>query len=342
VPRGRFARAAGLRARGTVTTFARRVVTALLDLLVVKPIAVFVWWLSNRANSIDFAERGELRRRIGQALREGRPVLIACNHLSWFDDPVIPMAIFRTGERSMAELAVIAIGVLLCWGLPDGGFLEALAIAATVLAAVGSACCGAHKAWWTLGDLVNLSDASVLRGKLELVRGQSPGSAIRVALKIADVAIRSFMRTETVRTIFVDRRPGEQARSARLRAFERTLEIAARPETIWVFFEGGRSRVPGRIAPARHGIGSLALALTERGFRPLLIAVSHRGMERVIPPGASRFLSSGHRVAARWNEVDVGSMASEHAGHPQGFADAVREEVVRLQAELGMAGSGDA
>jgi len=328
--------------RGAVARIARLVTTTLLDLVAAKPIAIFVWWLSTRANSIDFARRGELRWRIRRALREGRPVLVACNHVSWFDDPVIPMTLFRTGQRATAELAAIGIGVLLYWALPEGRFLERLALAATLLMATGFARFGVNKSWWTLGDLVNLSDASVLRNKLELVRGAPPGPGLRALLKIADGAIRSFMRTATVKTIFVDRRPGEEARSARERALEQTLEIAARPEVFWIFFEGGRSKVPGVIAPARRGLGSLALALTERGLRPLLIAVSHRGMEHVIPPGAPRFVSSGHRVAVRWTELDAGRMTRGYAGDPQAFADSVRDEVVRLQTDGGMPGSRDA
>ena len=53
-----------------------------------------------------FRERGELHRRVRRAVRAGRPVLFASNHVSMFDDPVVPMALFRTGSRAAAELAV--------------------------------------------------------------------------------------------------------------------------------------------------------------------------------------------------------------------------------------------
>ena len=60
-----------------------------------KPIAIFVWWLSNRANRIEFQERAELCTLVEVAARGGRPVLFASNHLSMFDDPVLPMALYR-------------------------------------------------------------------------------------------------------------------------------------------------------------------------------------------------------------------------------------------------------
>ena len=68
-----------------------------------KPIAIFVWWLSNRANRIEFQERAELRRRVEAAARGVRPVLFASNHLSMFDDPVLPMALYRMGFRAVAD-----------------------------------------------------------------------------------------------------------------------------------------------------------------------------------------------------------------------------------------------
>jgi hypothetical protein len=77
-----------------------RIVSAVLDLIAMKPIAIFVWWLPNRANRIDFQERAELRRRVEAASRGGRPVLFASNHLSMFDDPVLPMALYRMGSRA--------------------------------------------------------------------------------------------------------------------------------------------------------------------------------------------------------------------------------------------------
>ena len=78
---------------------ARTLATALLDLLLLKPIAIFVWWFSTRKNRMHFEQRRELRRRVDRALAAGRPVILASNHVSWFDDPVIPMALYRTGER---------------------------------------------------------------------------------------------------------------------------------------------------------------------------------------------------------------------------------------------------
>jgi hypothetical protein len=62
------------------------IVSAVLDLIAMKPIAIFVWWLSNRANRIEFQDRAELRRWVAAAARGGRPVLFASNHLSMFDD----------------------------------------------------------------------------------------------------------------------------------------------------------------------------------------------------------------------------------------------------------------
>ena len=306
-------------------------VTLVLDLLAVKPIAVFVWWFSTRANTIDFPERAELRQRIDRALAAGRPVLLASNHVSWFDDPVIPIALYRTGQRALLELAALVSLIALCWALPPAILPHPLGVAASLAGAAASARFGVRKVWWTLGDLVNLSDASVLRGKLALTRGAPPGWLQRAALRIADPTIRFFMRTGSVKTVLVDRRPGEDAKRTRDRAVAETLEIAERLEPIWVFFEGGRSKRIGEIAPARRGIGSLVLGLRERGHRPLVVALYHRGMERLIPPGAPRFLSYGHRVAVRWSELDVDASEAAGSADPQAIADAVRAEVVRLK-----------
>jgi len=307
-------------------------VTLVLDLLAVKPIAVFVWWFSTRANTIDFLERAELRHRIDRALAAGRPVLLASNHVSWFDDPVIPIALYRTGQRALLELAALVSLIALCWALPPAILPHPLGVAASLAGAAASARFGVRKVWWTLGDLVNLSDASVLRGKLALTRGAPPGWLQRAALRIADPTIRFFMRTGSVKTVLVDRRPGEDAKRTRDRAVAETLEIAERLEPIWVFFEGGRSKRIGEIAAARRGIGSLVLGLRERGHRPLVVALYHRGMERLIPPGAPRFLSYGHRVAVRWSELDVDASEAAGSADPQAIADAVRAEVVRLKA----------
>jgi len=305
--------------------------TLALDLVALKPIAIFVWWFSHRANTIRFVERGELRRRIDRALSNGRPVVVAINHVSWFDDPVIPMALYRTGQRAGLELLALAALVILCGALPPQILPPPAGIAIGVAGAVGIALRGARKVWWTVGDLANLSDASVLRGKFSLTRSAPPGPVLRLVLAIADVAIPSFMRSGTVRTIFVDRGPGAQAKQARARALAKVVHLAARPEPVWIFFEGGRSRVPGEIAPARRGVGSLVLALLERGRRPLVIVVCHRGMERLIPPGGSRFLSFGHLVEVRWAEFDVDASEAVARRDAQAVADAVRRVVLQLQ-----------
>jgi len=314
----------------------RALTTAFLDLLLLKPIALFVWWFASGANHVDFAERRELRRRVERAIASGRPVLIASNHVSWFDDPVIPMTLYRTGPRAAAEFVALAAWIALCWLDPLDLAPAGLRAGAALIAAWGVGRFGANKVWWTLGDRVNLSDASVLRGKLEITRaGRPPGLLLRMLLAVADPAIRHFMRSDTVRTVQVDRRPGEEPKRARARALEQARAIAARPEPFWIFFEGGRSKQPGTIAPARRGIGSLALGLRADGHDPLLVAVSHRGMERLIPPGGRRFLSFGHEVEVRWSELDLDALAERSAGDAQALADEVRREVVRLQQPAG-------
>ena len=321
----RFGRSAG---RSVSSRWARRLATAVLDLVVFKPIAVFVAWLSFRANRIDFEGREQLFDRVQCALRRGRPVLLASNHVSWFDDPVIPMALFRAGRRASFELGGLAVWFALCATAPA---LDAVVRAsAAVAGALALAFVGVNKAWWTLGALENLSDASVLRGKLALTRARAPGPLLRVILAVADPAIRLFMRSDTVKTVLVDRRPGEDARRSRERALEQAVAIAAEPAIVWVFFEGGRSKTPGVIAPARRGIGALALRLRDRGHDPLVVAISHRGMEHVIPPGAPRFFSSGHRVTVRWAELDR-EIRDAAPGGEQAVADAVRKAVVTLQ-----------
>jgi 1-acyl-sn-glycerol-3-phosphate acyltransferase len=307
-------------------------VALILDLVVLKPIALFVGWFSKRANTIHFDRRRELLSRIEQALAAGRPVLVASNHVSWFDDPVIPMALHRSGERVLLELGALALLGLACWALPASLLPPPLGKLAVLAGAALCARFGARKVWWTLGALENLSDASVLRGKLAIKHGGLPGPWQRALLAVADRAIPAFMRSGTVRTVFVDRRPGEDAKRVRARAIARTIGIARRPEPVWVFFEGGRSKVPGEIAPARRGIGSLWLGLRDAGAQPLLIALSHRGMERLIPPGAPRFLSFGHEVFVRWSELDLDRSEAAGSRDPQAIADAVRSEVVRLQA----------
>jgi 1-acyl-sn-glycerol-3-phosphate acyltransferase len=307
-------------------------VTLALDLAVLKPIALFVWWFSARANTLHFDRRREMRQRIERALASGRPVLVASNHVSWFDDPVIPMALYRTGERAGLELAAVLALALVCWALPPAWLPPPLGVAAVLVALAASARLGARKVWWTLGDLVNLSDASVLRGKLAITRGGSPRRGQRGLLAAADRVIPWFMRTGSVRTLFVDRRPGEDAKRTRARALAQTLEIARRPEPVWVFFEGGRTRKPPELAPARHGIGSLVLGLRACGADPLVIALYHHGMERLIPPGAPRFLGFGHQVRVRWAEFELERSEAAGSDDPQQVADAVRSEAARLQA----------
>jgi hypothetical protein len=131
--------------------------------------------------------------------------------------------------------------------------------------------------------------------------------------------------------VFVDRRGSEHARRTNARATDRTLDVAERLEPVWVFFEGGRTKTPGVIAPARHGIGTLILGARERGRRPWVGVVYHRGMERLIPPGGSHFLSSGHVVEVRWTEFDVEGSKAVGEGDAQAVADAIRAEAMRLQ-----------
>jgi len=73
------------------------------------------------------------------------------------------------------------------------------------------------------------------------------------------------------------------------------------------------------------------LGLRERGHQPLVVVVYHRGMERLIPPGGSRFLSYGHQVDVDWSLFDMDS-SNAAASSAQAVADAVRDTAVRLQA----------
>lgn len=313
-----------------VRRVSRAATTLILDVLIIKPIGIFVWWFSRWANSIHFHGRQQLLHRIRSAQADGRPVLVAVNHVSWFDDPVIPMTLYGTGQQASLEFVALGGFVTLCWLLTP----EILSPPAVVIAggagAAAIALLGARKVWWTLGDLVNLSDASVLHGKFALTRKAPPGPLLGAVLRLADSAIPWFMRSDSTKTVFVDRRPGEEGKRARARAVAMTLGLAERLEPVWVFFEGGRSRIPGIIAPARRGIGSLVLGLQERGYRPLVVVVYHHGMERLIPPGGSRFLSYGHHVEVRWSTFDAG-LSNAVADDAQAIADAVREVAVRLQ-----------
>lgn len=315
----------------------RGTTTLILNFFVIKPIAIFVWGFSQWANRLHFHDRRELLRRLKRARAEGRPVLVAANHVSWFDDPVIPMALYATGQRAGLELVAVA-SLLVAWRLLPAPVIPNVVAAAAGLAAVAAAALlGARKLWWTLGDRVNLSDASVLEGKLALTRKAPPGPLLRALLRIADAAIPWFMRSGATKTVLLDRRPGNEAKRDRASAVSTALALAERLEPVWVFFEGGRTRVPGEIAPARHGIGSLVQGLRERGHEPLVVVVVHRGMERLIPPGGSRFLSCGHTVDVDWDLFEMDRVRAT-VDDAQAIADAVREVAVRLQASTRLPG----
>jgi 1-acyl-sn-glycerol-3-phosphate acyltransferase len=308
-------------------------VSPLLNLLLAKPISIFAWWLYARANRTTFHGRAELARRGKRARRAGRPVLFASNHLSMFDDPVVPMALFRTGPRAAGELSCLAILLILWWAIPPVLIpTEVLAGSATAYAVV-IALLGARKSWWSIGDLVNFGGASTLRGKMESGQERPLSAAVRVLLAVADPIIFFFMRSATVRTVLVDRRPGEEGRQSRPRAVRSAIERAARGEQIWVFFEGGRSREPDEIRPARAGIGQVVKRLEARGIRPVVIAIHHRGLEHVIPISSRRWLTSGHRIDIRWSELNLeGDGARGIAGRdPREIAGDIRAAVVRLQ-----------
>ncbi len=144
-----------------------------------KPIAIFIWWLSNRANRIEFQERAELRRLVEATARGGRPVLFASNHLSMFDDPVLPMALYRMGFRAVAELSALTALLVACWVVPAGAVPPVVLRGAALSWAVVIVVFGARKVWWSLGDLVNFSGASALRGKLEIGRTRPARSGRR-------------------------------------------------------------------------------------------------------------------------------------------------------------------
>ncbi len=217
-------------------------VSILLNLVLAKPISIFVWWLHAWANHTTFHGRSELARRVKRARRAGDPVLFASNHLSMFDDPVIPMALFRTGPRAAAELSGFA-ALLLLWRVTPPTIASSEVLVASLIAyALAIALLGARKTWWSIGDLVNFSGASALRGKMESGRDRPLSLPARLLLDVADPVVFFFMRSATVKTVLVDRRPGEEGKRSRIRAAERGIELAAEGEQIWIFFEGGRSR----------------------------------------------------------------------------------------------------
>jgi len=306
--------------------------TALLHVLVAKPISIFVWWLAEGANRCVFDDRARLARLARAAQQEGRPVVFASNHVSMFDDPVLPMTLFRTGPRAAAELATLLFLIAL-WGFGPAPLARSTWLGGLALCVgIAFALFGAHKIWWSLGDLVNFSGASALRGKLETGRARPLTAPLRAALALADPAIFHFMRSGAVKTVMVDRRPGADARDARARSVAATIEIAARGEPVWVFFEGGRSRDPERIAPARAGIGSIALELERRGLHPAVFAIHHRGLEQIIPISSRRWITSGHTIEVHWCEVKLETCsAPPEPDDAQRVADQIREAVVGLQ-----------
>jgi 1-acyl-sn-glycerol-3-phosphate acyltransferase len=310
-------------------------VSILLNLLLAKPISIFVWWLHAGANQTSFRGRRELARRVKRARRAGDPVLFASNHLSMFDDPVVPMALFRTGPRAAAELFCLA-ALLLLWRVTPPTLVPAEILVGCLIAySLGIALLGARKTWWSIGDLVNFSGASALRGKMESSRNGPLPLPARAFLAILDPVVFFFMRSATVKTVLVDRRAGEGGKRSRARAAERGIELAAGGEQIWIFFEGGRTRIPDEIRPARRGIGQLVKGLQARGIRPLIIAVHHRGLEQVIPISSRRWLTSGHRIDIRWSECDVEGGVGHATTDPdaQRIAEEIRATVARLQSD---------
>lgn len=319
-------------------------VSILLNLVLAKLISIFVWWLHARANRTTFHGRAELLRRVKRARKAGDPVLFASNHLSMFDDPVIPMALFRTGPRAIAELSCLAL-LLILWRLGPPALVAPEVFGASVIAyTLGISLLGARKTWWSTGDLVNFSGASSLRSKMEHGRSRPLSLPARAMLAVADPVIYLFMRSATVKTVLVDRRPGEEGKRSRARVVERMIELAARGDQIWVFFEGGRTRKPDEIRPARAGIGQVLRGLQLRGIRPLVIAIHHRGLEHVIPMSSRRWLTSGQRIDIRWSEFELegGTARGAAAQDPRELADEIRSAVLRLQSAWRSQASADA
>jgi 1-acyl-sn-glycerol-3-phosphate acyltransferase len=310
-------------------------VSILLNLVLAKPISIFVWWLHAWANHTTFHHRAELARRIRGARRAGNPVLFASNHLSMFDDPVVPMALFRTGPRAVAELSGL-VGLLLLWRVtPSTAVPPEVALATLAAYSLGISLLGARKTWWSIGDMVNFSGVSALRGKMESGRDRPLSLPARILLAVLDPLVFFFMRSATVKTVLVDRRSGAEGNRSRVRAAERGVELAARGGQLWIFFEGGRTRVPDEIRPARSGIGQVIKGLQALGIRPVVIAIHHRGLEHVIPISSRRWLTSGHRIDIRWSEFAAEGRGVHDLGErdAQEIADDIRAAVVRLQSD---------
>ena len=310
-------------------------VSILLNLVLTKSISIFVWWLHARANRTTFHGRAELLRRVKRARKAGDPVLFASNHLSMFDDPVVPMALFRTGPRAVAELSCLAALLILWWLTPPSMVPPEAFLVLVTASLLGMAILGARKTWWSIGDLVNFSGASALRGKMESGQEGALSPPAQMLLAAADPVVFFFMRSATVKTVLVDRRAGEPGRRSRALAVERTIELAAAGEQIWIFFEGGRTRDPEQIRPARGGIGQVISDLHARGIRPLVIAIHHRGLERVIPMSSRRWLTSGHHIDIRWSEFDLEEIGAPETAlqETQKISDDIRAAVVRLQSD---------
>jgi hypothetical protein len=226
------------------------------------------------------------------------------------------------------------VALLILWWVTPPTLVSTRAFVVSVIGySLGIALLGARKTWWSLGDLVNFSGASALHSKMESGRDGLLSVPVRALLAIADPVIFFFMRSATVKTILVDRRLDDEGRQSRARAVESTIELTARGEQIWVFFEGGRTRKPDEIRPARAGIGQVLKGLEARGIRPLVIAIHHRGLEHVLPMSSRRWLTSGHRIDIRWSELDLEWDGAQGiaARDSQKIADDVRGAVVRLQ-----------
>jgi 1-acyl-sn-glycerol-3-phosphate acyltransferase len=156
---------------------------------------------------------------------------------------------------------------------------------------------------------------------------------MRWLLAVASPVIFLFMRSSTVKTVFVDRRLDENAKQSRARAVKKMLALAIEGKQVWMFFEGTRTRRPDEILPARGGIGHIVKGLEARGIRPVIIAIHHRGLEKVIPMSSRRWLTSGHQIDIRWAKFNPkgGEANGIDAEDPQKIADDIRSAVVHLQ-----------